>query len=201
VDYLELRPAISISFLDHVLFPRAADYHLRFRLLAEGRLFPFSEDLEMHVLELPKFTKAVEELESDLDIWLYFLRHAEKMDMEALPESMRKQPLVLRALEELMMLTKTDQERERYESRRKAQLDYNTGLKVARMEGEEKGRMEGEEKGRNEGRIEGERIGIVHAYERLLDRPETPANQLTQSTPDELNRLIEDLQAALREHR
>jgi hypothetical protein len=41
------------------------------------------------------------------------------------------------------MLSQTDLERERYESRRKAQLNYNTGMLSARMEGEEKGLEEG----------------------------------------------------------
>src|SRR5436309_13823256 len=31
-DYLKLQPTISISFLDHVLFPNISDYHLCFRL-------------------------------------------------------------------------------------------------------------------------------------------------------------------------
>src|SRR5437773_1666799 len=79
------KPTISISFLDHVLFPDVPDYHLRFRLLEESKHFPFTSDIEFHILELPKFTKSVAELTSGLDIWLYFLRHAEKMDMEALP--------------------------------------------------------------------------------------------------------------------
>src|SRR5260370_26937354 len=57
-DYLELKPTISISFLDHVLFPQAPDYHLRFRLLEEAHHFPFTEDMEFHILELPKFTKS-----------------------------------------------------------------------------------------------------------------------------------------------
>jgi hypothetical protein len=61
------------------------------------------------------------------------------MDTAALPAALQQQPLVLRALEELQMLAQTDVERERYEARRKAQLDYNTGLKVARMEGREEG--------------------------------------------------------------
>src|SRR5438132_4265369 len=133
-DYLELKPTISISFLDHVLFPQAPDYHLRFRILEASHHFPFTEDMEFHILELPKFTKPATELASGLDIWLYFLRHAEKMDTEALPAVFRQQPLVLRAVEELKMLTQTDLERERYEARRKAQLDYNTALKVARVE-------------------------------------------------------------------
>jgi hypothetical protein len=63
------------------------------------------------------------------------------------------------ALEELEMLKQTDVG---YEARRKAQLDYNTGLKVARPERRE----------------EGERIGTIHLCERLLNRPETPTDEL-----------------------
>jgi hypothetical protein len=44
-----------------------------------------------------------------------------------LPAAFERHPLVRRAMEELKMLTQTDLERERYEARRKAQLDYQTG--------------------------------------------------------------------------
>ena len=152
-DYLELCPTISISFLNDVLFPQAPDYHLRFCLLEEKHHFPLTRDIEFHILELPKFTKAEAELQSDLDIWLYFLRHAEKMDTDNLPPALNKSP-VKRAVEELKMLTQSDLEREQYESRRKGQLDYNTGMKVARMEGEAKGRTKGE------------KFGLIHAFER-----------------------------------
>ncbi len=184
-DYLELRPTLSISFLDHVLFPQVPDYHLRFRMLETSRHFPFTEDIELHILELPKFTKAAAELQPGLDVWLYFLRHAETMDTDTLPVHFQQNPLVLRALEELRMLSQTDLEREQYEARRKAQLDYNTGMKVARMEG----------------RAEGELIGIIHAFERLLKRPETPSEQLASLTPTDLTRLADALQAELQKPR
>ena len=70
------------------------------------------------------------------------------MDTEALPAALAEHALVRRAVEELKMLTQTDLERERYEARRKAQLDYNTGLKVARMEGRVEGLQQGLIKGR-----------------------------------------------------
>jgi hypothetical protein len=92
---------------------------------------------------------------------------------EALPAALQK-PLIVRALEELEMLTKTDEERERYEARRKAQLDHNTGLKVARLEGE--------------------KIGMIHLCERLLNRPQTSTEQLTSLSWDDLSRLADDLQ-------
>src|SRR5947209_18664903 len=100
-DYLELKPTISISFLDHVLFPQVADYHLHFRLLEASHHFPFTDDMEFHVLELPKFTKSASELENKLDMWLYFFRHAEKMDAEALPPIFKQHALLLCAVEEL----------------------------------------------------------------------------------------------------
>lgn len=147
------------------------------------------DSIEFHILELPKFTKSAEEL-ADPDIWLYFLRHAEKMDKEALPAALQL-PLVYRALEELEMLTKTDEERERYEARRKAQLDYNTGIKVARMEGKEEGR----EEGREEGLEKGEKIGMIHLCEKLLNRPQTAAAELAGLSLDDLTRLADTLQA------
>lgn len=195
-DYLALMPTISISFLDDVLFPLVTDHHLRFRLLEEKHHFPFVDDIEFHILELPKFANHVTELTSGLDIWLYFLRHGAKIDVDAVPLPMQ-QPMVLRALEELRMMKQTDLERERYESRRKAQLDYNTGLKVARLEGREEGREKGREEGREEGLIRGEVIGEIHVFERLLHRPETPTEQLDALSQEDLTRLADELQQQL----
>jgi predicted transposase/invertase (TIGR01784 family) len=180
-EYVELKPTISISFLNYVLLPQLPEYHLRFRLLEDSHHFPLTGDLEFHILELPKFKKSAAELTSGLDIWLYFLRHAEKMDTEALPSCLR-QPLVIRAMEELKMLTQSDLERERYEARRKAQMDQNTLLKVARMEGLE----EGLERGRL--------IGAIQFCERMLRRPETPKDRLSALSLDDLARLAEDFQ-------
>jgi predicted transposase/invertase (TIGR01784 family) len=183
-DYLELNPTISISFLDHVLFPQVPEYHLRFRLLEESRHFPLSCDLEFHILELPKFTKSADELRTSLDVWLYFLRHAETMDMDALPAALAQYPLAVRALEELKMLAQTDAERDRYEARRKAQLDYNTGMKVARMEG----------------RVEGT-IPAIQLCEQLLNRPETPATELAGMPLADLLRLADELRALVLKQR
>ena len=172
-DYGVLRPTISISFLNHMLFPQVPDHHLRFLLLEHRHHFAMSEDIEFHILELPKFTKTLGELESGLDIWLYFLRFAEKIDTGALPAALQ-QPSILRAVEELKMLTQTDVERERYEARRKAQLDYNSGMNFARTQGE--------------------MIGAIHAYERMLRQPVTPKDQLLTLRLGDLTRLAEDLE-------
>jgi predicted transposase/invertase (TIGR01784 family) len=181
-DYLELKPTVSVSFLDHVLFPDAPAHHLRFRLLEATQFFPMTDAIDFHLLELPKFTKPAAELHGVLDGWLYFLRHAAKIDTDALPAALER-PLVRRAFEELKMLSQTDLERERYEARRKALLDENTRLKVARLEGLAKG----------------EKIGVIHFLERVLQRPETPTDQLAAVSLEDLERRAEALQAEFRQ--
>ena len=188
VDYSELRPTISISFLNHVLFPQVPEHHLRFSLLERLHHFPFNTDLAFHILELPKFTKTAAELKNGLDIWLYFLRHAEKMNSDSLPAALARPP-VKRALEELKMLTQMEIEREQYEARLKAQLDHNSLMKAAQRFQEQ-----GLKEGREAGRQQGEKIGVIKFCERMLNRPNTPAEQLATLSLEELTRLAEELQ-------
>jgi predicted transposase/invertase (TIGR01784 family) len=179
-DYSVLKPTISIVFLNQVHHAEASDYHLRFRLIEELHHFLYSGDLEIHVLELPKFKKSEAELSTGLEIWLYFLQHVEKMDPEALPSALSG-PLFAKAVKELVMLSQTDIERERYEARRKAQLDYNSGLKGARLEGEAEGLAKG-------------KIGVIQFCERLLGLTETATERLQSLSLEELTKLADDLQ-------
>jgi hypothetical protein len=87
------------------------------------------------------------------------------------------------ALEDLKILTQSDLERERYEARRKAQLDRNTDLKEARQEGEKIGL-----------------IRSIHAFEQLLKRPLTFREQLAKLSLQELTRLADELQEQVAKH-
>jgi predicted transposase/invertase (TIGR01784 family) len=125
----------------------------------------FTDDLIVHILELPKFTKSPTELATPLDVWLYFLQQGEQLDTEALPPALGAVEEIRRAMGELLMISQTDLERERYEARLKFQRDWSSSLRGAR------------EDGLDQGRKEGEVIGQIHAFERLLRRAETPATQ------------------------
>jgi predicted transposase/invertase (TIGR01784 family) len=187
-DYGLICQTISINFLNHVLYPKVADYHLRFHLLEDTHHFQMTDDLEFHILQLPKFNKELNELKTGLDIWLYFLRNAEKIDPDALP-AVLEHPTIVRAIEELKMLTQSDIEREKYESRRKFQLDQDSAIIGAAREA----KLEGQREGQREGKEIGERIGLIHAYEQVLQLPETPDEQLLALPPEELLRLSQDL--------
>ena len=180
--YSKLQPTISVVFLNEVQHPEVPDYHLLFRLLEVTHHFPYSKDLELHLFELPKFTKTETELTSSLilDIWLYFLRHAEKMDSEAMPKALSN-PVIAQAVKELLVLSQTDIERERYEARLKWQRDWDSGLEAARTEGKGEGLTEA-------------KIGLIQFCERILARLQTPTEELLTLSPLELETLTEELQ-------
>ncbi|HVA49700.1 MAG TPA: Rpn family recombination-promoting nuclease/putative transposase [Pirellulales bacterium] len=68
-DYAALRPTIAVCFVDTPLFPELDDYHLTFELRERRHQTLFTDQMEMHILELPKFNKGIDELTTPLDRW------------------------------------------------------------------------------------------------------------------------------------
>lgn len=114
----------------------------------------FTDQMALHILELAKFKKTVQQLTTALDRWLYFLRHAEELDADALPEPLNV-PEVRWAMGDLIMISQSERDRELYESRLKMRRDMNAV------------RAEEREAGRVEGRIEGQ-LRRIQSLQRLL---------------------------------
>jgi predicted transposase/invertase (TIGR01784 family) len=177
-DYAELRPTISVLVLDDIMFPEMAGPHHRFRLSEDSRGPVFSDHIELHVLELRKFDKPLPELTDDLDKWLFFLRHAATLDVNHWPNELAESPWE-RAGKELTMLAQTDIEREKYEARRKGQLDYQTDMRAERRIG----------------RAE----ATIQLLQRVLRQPVTTDEQLETMTREELSELQSQLTDAARQ--
>ena len=144
-------------------------------------------------MELSKFNKTLAELETDLDLWFYFLRHAEIMDPAALPPVMQSQPAIVQAMEELKMFAQTEVERQRYEARRKLQLDYTTAINAAKQEGEAIGEQRGEQRGEERGEQRGQLIGIIRTCETILRIPQTQTSELSGLPIEQLEQRANDL--------
>ena len=181
-DYAALRPTISVLVVDDILFPELADPHHRFRLCEESRGTVFSDQIELHVLELPKFAKRLPELMDDLDKWLFFLRHAATLDLNHWPLELSASPWQ-RAGKELTMLAQTDIEREKYEARRKGQRDYTTDMRAERRIGEARGVA----------------MATIRLLQRLLKRPATSNEEFGAMSIEELTELEATLTAATRQ--
>ena len=198
-----LRPVISICFVEGILFPGNDECHLRFRLLETTSHFPFTEDLDLHIFQLPQFTKSADELQSDLDLWLYELNNGSGLDLASLPRQLHVAE-VEEALEALAVLTQDRIQREIYEAREKARRDAASWTRAFQrlQEQAERAQEQAEQslsKGLLEGRAQGEFLGRIRVCEELLHRTPRPDAELAAMSVDELRQLAEELRSELSE--
>lgn len=199
-DFRLLRPTIAVCFVDTSLFPELVDYHLTFELRERRHRTLFTDQMAVHILELTKFNKAVEQLATPLDRWLFFLRHAPTLDADALPESLNV-PEVRRALGDLKMISRSKRARERYEAREKMQRDVYTALAEKLDEGIEKGIERGLERGLQQGRSEGRAEGRaehIQYLQRLLRQNVLSLEKLRSLPAAELTTLATRLETQLK---
>jgi predicted transposase/invertase (TIGR01784 family) len=196
-DYTQLRPTITICFVNAELFADLTDHHLHFQLRSDK--YPqllFSDHESIHLVELPKFKLKANELVDPLDAWCYFLIHGETMDMADLPENLRRSP-VEQAMEKLQMFAQDKEEKERYQARLKAQRDYSSFLKEAREEAEKQGLEKGMERGLEQGLEKGEILGRILLSQQLLKQPTTPRQDLAALSLEELQAMLRSLEKQL----
>ncbi len=103
-------------------------------------------DIELMFVELPKFKKKLEELETIADNWLYFLKTAKKL--ESVPPNMEKITEINRAFQVAKEANMTPEELEELQQREIFIQDQFNAVKLARRlaleEGVEKGKKEKE---------------------------------------------------------
>lgn len=163
------------------MFPPLNGAHHRFRLWDDERQIIFTDQLELHLIELPKFDLPLEELTTDLDCWLFFLRHGSELDLASWPNQLAE-PTLQHAAQELSMLTQDDIQRERYESRMKGLMDYRSEIKAERQEGRQEGWL----------------IGQIQLLQAFLHKEQTPADDLNQLSEDSLRQIFSPLREAAR---
>ena len=188
--YHDLRPVISICVLDRVLLAEASQYHLSFRLRCDQRDLVFSNDLVFHTLELPKFQPASDNIQGlpRLEKWLYFLKHAERLEADKLAALLRDDEY-REATGVLEMISKTPDDRQFYDARMKFLHDQEARLMAARHEGREEGR--------HEGREEGLLIGKIQLLQQLLGEQPSIFDDLLQSGSDALAAMLSQLRHRL----
>lgn len=201
-DWSLLKPTISICFVNAKMFPQSSQCHSVFRLIDPRHGHLMTNRIEMHVVELPKFTNDVAGLAEGIERWLYFLCHAETLDPQAVPATLQWD-LIPNAIEELTMITHDTLEQQLYEARLKQIRDENSYRRLARQEGLAEGLAEGLVEGRFEGRLEGLRIGKAIAEiqfcQRMLGLPVAPDEELQSLSDDERDGLSKALWARIKQ--
>lgn len=143
VNYLQFKPVTLLSLLNHSVFPKEIKYLSFHQNIEQETKRSYLNDMSYAFVELPKFTKTLEELTTDEDYWIYMMKHAEQMreTPKAAPDEVKQ---VYDILEKHNWTT---QERLAYEQAKIGFMDDLDAIKTAREEGLEKGLKKGREEG------------------------------------------------------
>jgi predicted transposase/invertase (TIGR01784 family) len=150
----------------------------------------FYDKLKFIYIELPKFKKSIDQLETHLDKWLFILRNLANLS-DPPPESL--QETAFNELFEVAAIANFSRtEQDSYHNSLKYYRDMNNVVDTARQEGEKKGR----EEGREEGRLSERSLMLLRLLPRtvgeLSDDLKTQINQLSIEKLDALTELFLD---------
>jgi predicted transposase/invertase (TIGR01784 family) len=158
--YRELKPVIFIGILDFI-FTKNPHYLSRNQVRDVETNEQTLSDVEFNFIELPKFTKTPNELQTLADKWIYFIKNAELLNV--IPDNVNDEGLES-AYREANKHTWTRRELANYdysymrEEDERARMDY--AINVASREAREEGMREGIEQGIEQGMEEGMEEGI-----------------------------------------
>lgn len=163
MDYPKLNQVIFIGILDYTLF---SNYHYisRHYILNTENYKQEITDFELNFIELPKFNKKEDELETIIDQWIYFIKHAG--NLKVIPESLTRVEEIQEAFEIANRHNWSKEEAEVYEYWEIREGGHLDALATARREGLAKGIAEGKAKGIAEGKAEGKAEGITEGIEK-----------------------------------
>ena len=139
-DYTLLNPIVALTITDFEMFPNNPDVISSYVLQEKEEFTTYSDDIKLVFVELPKFTKTVDELETLCDKWMYFLRYAN--NVKAIPASMGSEAAIGRAFKMIQASKLTRRQVEIVEQRQRVLHDYRNMILYAEQQGEKKGRLQ-----------------------------------------------------------
>ena len=139
----ELKAVYTIAILDFVFEEDKSEkqkfrYDVKLTDIETKKVF--YEKLTFIYLEMPKFNKSLDELETRFDKWLYVLKNLNRLDR--VPDKLREK--IFDQLFETAEIAKfTPEQVQSYEDSLKYYRDIKNSLDSAKEEGKEEGRIEG----------------------------------------------------------
>ena len=139
-EYKKLNGAIGINILNFNLLSNDR-YHNRYLFKESETNEVFTDLMQIHIIELPKFKKEPSEIKEELESWVEFLKEPSAEVVEMLS---KKVPEIIEAFEVLKVVSSNEETRRDAEIRIKAMSDKASSLAGAKEEGREEGLKEGE---------------------------------------------------------
>jgi predicted transposase/invertase (TIGR01784 family) len=112
-----IKKCFSIQVLNFIKYKNDEKYHrvIRFSDTTEPHMAYSDNDMEMHVIELQKFKKKLNQLKSLLDKWLYFFSSITKHYLnEDIPKALQTPVELKRAILNLQIISLNQEDRKQY---------------------------------------------------------------------------------------
>ncbi|NEQ11346.1 MAG: Rpn family recombination-promoting nuclease/putative transposase, partial [Moorea sp. SIO4E2] len=156
--YSKLKPVIALTITDFTMFEETDEYLNRFVFKEEQKNFIYrNQHLTMVFVELPKFSRSLEDLETASEKWIYFMKEAP--NLEAIPDTLSEIPEIAQALTIANQANMSSKDLEELHKREVFMEDRKGEIRQALEEGKQEGREQGREEGKQEGREEGREEG------------------------------------------
>jgi len=138
-DFPKRNQVIGITVLDFTLFHDSEQYLYCFRFKEQMANDFYLDEVRHYFIELPQFTKTEWELETPIEKWYYFIKHAG--NLSAIPEKLSSGPY-LKAFELANRANMTKEEWEAFDATAVWVQDQHGVISAAYKEGLRKGRRE-----------------------------------------------------------
>ena len=152
--YADLKEIIFLAISNFIMFPNKDAYKSDHIILDRETQENDLKDFSFTFLELPKFRKGSNELETIIEKWMYFFNHAEDTAEEDLEKIIGSDQIMERAYDELNRFSWNEEELLTYDQAEKYESTYIASMAQKYDEGMEKGEQIGMEKGREKERME-----------------------------------------------
>ncbi|NEQ15946.1 MAG: Rpn family recombination-promoting nuclease/putative transposase, partial [Moorea sp. SIO3E2] len=138
--YSKLKPVIALTITDFTMFEQTDRYLTRFLFQEEQEKFIYrNQHLSMVFVELPKFSRSLEELETASEKWIYFMKEAP--NLEAIPDTLSEIPEIAQALTIANQANMSRKDLEELHKREVFMEDRKGEIRQALEQGREEGRL------------------------------------------------------------
>ena len=181
-DYIEIPKSIGIWISNFNVFNDEGPFHEIVRLRRDYENQIFTDKIEMHYLQLPKFKQKCKRISNKLEEWLTFISFENVEELKMIENEKIK-----KAEEELEYLSGDEAERRIAWLRETAELDRKFAMTAARDQGKAEGLAEGLAEGRAKGRAESMKIVAKKLLAKNMDIDSII--ELTGLTKEEIEKL------------
>ncbi|MEB9455662.1 Rpn family recombination-promoting nuclease/putative transposase [Bacillus anthracis] len=167
MPYSALRKTITINLLNFIIFLDHKEFHTKGTLWNTQQQKLLSDDIEIHIVEIPKLTEQwheekVNPWKDPFARWLLLLSANEDEHLTKLLEdiAMNQDPILQKAINKWERMSQDSSFRQAYDTREKVLMDEAAKFAHAETEGMKRGMKKGLEKGIEQGIEKGRKEGV-----------------------------------------